>query len=72
MPKRRGRKKGRLYSEVKTNIHGVVKKYPGATTNEVALKAKVGWPTADKYLRALRHENKVKSRKVGNRTIWVV
>lgn len=71
MPKRRGRKKGRLYPQLKTKIKNTVKKYPGASTHEVALRSGVGWATADKYLKSLKRDKKVKSRKRGIKTIWI-
>lgn len=71
MPKRRGRKKGRLYPQLQKKIHNTVKKYPGASTHEVASRAGVGWATSDKYLKALRRAKKVKSRKRGTKTIWI-
>ena len=71
MSKRRGRKKGRLYPQLEKKIHNAVKRYPGASTHEVALRSKVSWATADKYLKSLRREKKVKSRKRGTKTIWI-
>lgn len=71
MPKRRGRKKGRLYPQLQKKIFDTVKKYPGASTHEIATRARVGWATSDKYLKELRRENKVKSRKRGVKTIWI-
>jgi predicted transcriptional regulator len=68
---KRGRKKGLLYPQVKTKVLSTVRKYPGASTNEVADKAKVGWDTAKKYLRSLEKSKKVKGRKSGNRTVWI-
>ena len=67
---KRGRKPGRLYSDVTSKVHDTVKKYPGASTYEVATKANIGWATADKYLKALRREKKISSRKRGKNTIW--
>ena len=46
--KRRGRRKGMLYPQIKSKINRIVKRYPGASTYEVALRAKVGWGTAKK------------------------
>ena len=66
----RGRKKGRFYPQVKNEVHKVVDEYPGASTNEVAEKAKIGWDTAKKYLKQLEKENKVKSRTRGNGKKW--
>jgi len=71
MPKKRGRKKGLLYPQLKSEIGETVKKYPGASTHEVASRANVGWGTADKYLKALRKEKKITSRKRGKKTIWI-
>lgn len=71
MSKRRGRKKGRLYPQLRTKVEGVVKKYPGASTHEVASRANVSWVTADKYLGSLYRDKKIKRRKRGNKTIWV-
>lgn len=71
MMSKRGRRRGLLYPQVKTKVLGAVRKYPGASTNEVADRAKVGWDTAKKYLRSLEKDKKVKGRKSGNRTIWI-
>lgn len=71
MSKRRGRKKGMLYPQLKTKVEKVVKNYPGATTHEVASRARISWATAKKYLGTLKREKKVKSRKRGNKTIWM-
>ena len=71
MPKKRGRKKGLLYPQLKTKIQGTVKKYPGASTHEVASRAGVSWATAYKYLKASRRDKKVRSRKRGTKTIWI-
>lgn len=71
MPKKRGRRKGMLYPQIKTKIRRTIEKYPGASTNEVASRAGVGWTTAKKYLNVLKREKKVKSRKRGSKTIWI-
>lgn len=71
MPSKRGRKKGRLYPQLKSKIRNTVKNYPGASTHEVASRANIGWGTADKYLKALHREKKIKSRKRGTKTIWI-
>jgi len=70
MSKKRGRKKGRLYPQVKERVRKTVQNYPGASTDEVAKKTKIAWGTAKKYLKVLERETKVKSRKRGNRKIW--
>jgi len=66
----RGRKKGRLYPQIKERVYKVVKKYPGASTYEVSIKANVSWSTAQKYLRTLKRNGKIKSRKRGKKSIW--
>ena len=70
MSKKRGRKKGRLYPQVKERVRKTVRNYPGASTQEVASKARIAWGTADKYLKVLKREKKVNSRQRGNRKIW--
>jgi len=67
---RRGRKAGLLYPQIERRIQNTVRSYPGASTHEVAVKAKVSWSTANKYLRKLRSKKKVRSRKVGRKVIW--
>lgn len=67
---KRGRKKGRLYPQIKKRVYKVVKKYPGASTHEVSMRARVSWSTSKKYLRTLRKDRKVKSRKRGKKSIW--
>jgi len=67
---RRGRKKGRLYPQIRDRIHKTVKKYPGASTHEVSIRANVSWSTARKYLGTLKKNRKVKSRKRGKKSIW--
>jgi len=59
-----------LYPQIKSKINRIVKRYPGASTYEVALRAKVGWGTAKKYLMALKAEKKFRSRKRGKKLIW--
>jgi len=59
-----------LYPQIKSKVRATVRKYPGASTDEVASRAGVGWATAKKYLNSLKREKKVKSRKRGNKTIW--
>jgi len=71
MPKKLGRKKGLFYPQLKSKIKDTVEKYPGASTHEVASRTNVGWGTADKYLKALRREKKITSRKRGRKTIWI-
>ena len=70
MSKKRGRKKGRIYPQVKEKILKVVNTYPGASTQEVASRSKLAWGTADKYLKILEKEKKVNRRRRGNRKIW--
>ena len=67
---RRGRKRGRLYPQIQKKVLEVVKRYPGASTYEVATRANVSWSTAVKYLKVLRRSGKVKSRRRGKKTIW--
>ena len=66
----RGRKRGRLYPQIKDKVYEIVKKYPGASTHEVSLKARVSWSTARKYLYALKRNGKIKSRRRGKKSIW--
>jgi len=68
--KKRGRKSGKYYPEIKTKIKNTLKRYPGASTHEVAEKAKIGWATADRYLKKLSREKTVSKRKVGRKTVW--
>ena len=68
---KRGRKKGVLYPQYSQKILKTVEKYPGGSTHEIAKKSGMSWATTDKYLRNLRRSKKVKSRKVGKKTIWI-
>ena len=66
----RGRKKGLLYPQIETKIRQTVKQHPGASTHEVATKSRVSWATADKYLKDLRREKKLRNRRVGKKSVW--
>lgn len=68
--KKRGRKSGKYYTDVKSKIMTTLSRYPGASTHEVAERAKIGWATSDRYLKKLEREKKVSKRKVGRRTAW--
>jgi len=68
--KKRGRKPGKYYPEIKTKITATLKRYPGASTHEVAERANIGWATADRYLKKLAREKKVSKRSRGRTTAW--
>jgi len=66
----RGRKKGRFYPQIERRVNKAVDKYPGASTHEVSMKARVSWSTAKKYLNISKKKGKIKSRKRGKKTVW--
>jgi len=70
MRRRRGRRKGLLYPQIQRRVKEVVKRYPGASTFEVAKRANISWATAKKYLNTLRVRGEIRKRKVGKKTVW--